>query len=226
MRSFQPLLLVDVLETTTPGVSALESQETGTLESGTFAYVRSVKTLFVLDKSSTVDPDGGIVAAMNGGNWIPQSSVGASYSAAGVRQSDGSTKAITLIGTTTWVTMPGGANLFTAEYTGGNWGFSSTTGKLTWNGPDDQPLLVTAAVSGYENTTVADVSMAIGKNEAPSDFQTQVSAPVATGASSIFAMSLSGILTVDQGDAIDLLFAGESSVLTLTRLSLTVAPLS
>ena len=227
MRSFQPFLLVDTLETTVPGRSSLSSQETGTLENGTHAYVKSVKTVFVLDKLSVVDPTGGVVAAMGGpGNWIPQSSLGSSYSSAAVRNTIGSNKAITLTGTNVWSLMPGGGATFAAEFLGGNWGFSSTTGRLTWNGADDQPLLITASVSGYESLTVADVQMAIGQNEAASDFQTQVSSPVATGSSSFFTMSLNGILVADQGDVFDLLFAGEASTLTLVKLSMAITPLS
>lgn len=224
MRSFQPLLLIDLLETTVPGISALASQETGTLESGTFAFVNSVKTLYVLDKDSTVNATGGIVAAQGGGRWIPQSSVGSSFSSAGVRNT--SDKAATLSGVNSWATLPGGANNYAATFLGGNWGLSTTTGKLTWNGPNDQPFLVTASAYGYENTTVADVQLAVGINESAQPWFGQVSAPVATGASAFFGLSISGVTVLDQGQTLDFLVAGESSVWTITKMLITATPLS
>lgn len=223
MRSPQPFLLIDLLETTVPGISALASQETGTLESGTFAFVKSVKTLFVLDKDSAVAITGGIVAAMNGGRWIPQSSVGSSYSSVGVRNTEN--KAATLAGLSAWSTLPGNANSFAATFLGGNWGLSTTTGKLTWNGPNDQPFLVTASAFGYQNTSVADVQLAVGINESAQPWYGQVSAPVATGASSFFGLSISGVTVLDQEQTLDFLVAGDSSVWTIIKTLITATPL-
>lgn len=228
MRSFQPLLLVDLLESSPslPGVSSLVSQEVGTLESGTHAFVKANKTLYVLDKSSAINPTGGVVTALGGeGRWIPATSVGGSYGAIGVRTTE--PKSTTLTGIDAWATLPGNANSFAATYavSGGGWSLNTTTGKLTWIGPDDQPFLVTASVYGYSDTTVANTRLSIGINESAQDWYAQVSAPVATGSSSLFGMSVSGVLALDQGFALDILLAAQSSVFVVTEAFITATPL-
>lgn len=220
------MLLVDLLTTTQPGTSALGSQETGTLEDGTFAYVRETKTLFILDKTATASVAGGMIRALNGGLWIPQTSIGGSYGSAAMRNTFGSDKSVTLTGGGVWKLLPSGGGTFASQYNGIGWGFNTTTGKLTWNGPSDQPFLFNAFASGYESITVADVAMTIIKNETTvSDAQAQATTPVASGSGSLFTMSVGGIIVLAQGDAIDLTVSGDASTLTLTKISLALTAL-
>lgn len=221
---YQNTLICDTLNTATPGLRCLASMESATLPDGCHAYVLSNKTAYVLDKSSAEDATGGIVAAVNGGRWIPVSSNGESFGSLHINnQAD---KTATLTGVGNYTPLNSAASSFGSQYTGTSWSLNTTTGVATWNGPDSTPMSCVAQVSMYNDTTVIDTYMALfaGPGGTPKAVS-RTTAPVTAGSSSFYSLSLNVIWQINQGDTLELQFAGDASTLTVVSLNISLVQL-
>lgn len=222
--AYQNTLICDTLNTATPGLRCLASMETATLPDGLHAYVLSNKTMYVLDKSSTATASGGIVAAANGGRWIPVSSVGESPGSLGYTNL--ADKTATLTGVGNYIPLNTAASSFQASYAGSQWSLDTSTGIATWNGPSSTPIMLVAQASMWNDTTVIDTYMALfaGAGGTPKAVS-RASAPVAAGNSSFYSLSLTTIWQITQGDTVQLQFSGQASALTIVSMNVTLVEL-
>lgn len=220
-NSFKPFIICDTLSTATPGLRCLAAMESATLPDGCHVYCDQNRTLYVLDKSSEATASGGIVTAVNGGRWIPQQSA-TPFGGLNVRNTQDKTVALTTINS--FAPLTAAASSYGSLYVGGGWSIDTSSGIATWNGPDNSVFLFTGAASMWNNTTVIDTAMGLGVSFGGSPYaivaQGRTTSPVATGASSYYALSFNTVVTLDQGDAIQMEFAGEAaSTLTVVTMN-------
>lgn len=223
-NAYRNILICDTINSATPGLRCLRSMETATLPNGLHAYVITNRTMYVLDKLSTDAATGGIVAAVNGGRWIPVESVGDNAGALHINNL--ADKTATLTGTSNYTPLNAAANSFGSQYTGTAWELNTTTGVATWRGLST-PMSASVQVSMYNGTTVIDTFMALfaGPGGTPKAVS-RVTSPVAAGASSFYTLSLNVIWTMDQDDTLQLQFAGDSSNLTVVSMDISLIALS
>lgn len=223
-RTFQPEIICDVPTSSTAGVVSLGGVCSAILPDGCGAYVLSTKTFYRLDKTNTDTVAGGMVAALNGGRWLPQSSLNGSPNAVAIRNILDKTATLTGIGN--FISLNDAASSYQSVYTGDAWSISTSTGILTYNGPDQGLFMMTAMATMWNDTTVIDTIMGVSvSNTLDQSSVVSTTSPVATGNSSFYSLTLSTIIQLAQGTTLDLQFAGVSSALTVTKLTFALAPI-
>jgi hypothetical protein len=230
-RSYQPLLIADVLavDSASPGLVSLASLAARKLPDGCQVFVVGNLTLYQLRKGLSTpapgDLSGGQLGAMGGGVWVPVRAIGASPSSVCARNV--LDKVVTLTGVGNPLVMPSVANSFVSVYDSSNWTVNTSTGQLEYLGPSGQPFFFSITASMYNGTTVIDTLMFLRAAGVLFDANSVITSPVTAGSSSFYQMSLSGILaSLNNGDDIDVMFAGDSSTLTIIEITYTLIPLS
>ena len=229
-RSFRPALICDTLsvDSANPGLVSLASLASRVLADGVQAFVLSNRTLYRLSKNlSTPAPGdlaGGQLGALGGGVWAPIEAQGSAPSAVSARNT--ADKAITLTGVGNFLAMPSSAATFASVYDSSNWVVDAASGQLTYNGPSGQPFFFSISASMYNGTTVIDTLMGLKVGSTVLSQQMKTTAPVTAGASSFYNMTLSGMIaSLDNGSLIDVVFAGESSTLTIVNVNYSLFPM-
>jgi hypothetical protein len=224
METYTPFLICQTLSAPTPGLRCLGAMQTGTLVDGTHAYVLENKTLYVLDKGSAADPTGGIVAAINGGNWLPLAGVGVSLGALNVVNI--ANKTLSLTGTGNFLSLNDAAASYQSRFTGEGWSVSTTTGIATWNGAPDSSFLFNATASMQNASADIETLMGVSLSGSVQNFQAIQQSNHVPGPAAFYELSITGIMRLGQGDTLDLVFAGGASDILVTKLSYTLAPLT
>lgn len=224
-RSYQPVLIADLVTNPVEGQVAITTLAAAVLPDGCEAFALSNRTLYRLNKLSTDLATGGaaagIVPAAGGGNWIPQS---ASQASIGVQNF--TDLAVAFDGISNYHPLIGA---FTSILSGGEWVLDTLTGISTWKGPSAQRFLMTVSASMYNNATVKKNVLAIsidGSTPVPSSRECQVTSPVAFGSASLYQMSLSTVLSLNQNQTVQIFMRGEVSDNVITNLVYTLTPLS
>lgn len=223
-RAYTQAIICDTTLASTPGVSGLVQVATGVLPDGAQAFVLSNRTLYRLNKTLSVpapgDSLGGLLGGLNGGVWVPVPG-GSAIPATSAAVRTNADKAINLTGISSFFNLPSSAATFVAAALGSSFTLDTAAGQLVYHGADDQLVMLVANATMYNGTTVIDTIMGVSLNsDAPlAQPQSEITSPVAAGASSFYQMTIAGVLQLDDGDTIDLVFAGDSSTLTITKLS-------
>lgn len=229
-RSYKPLLICDTLAVSANvGAISLASLATRVLPDGCSAFVLDNRTMYRLGKNLSTpapgDLSGGQLGGMGGGVWIPVEAIGSSPSSVSGRNT--ADKAITLTGVGNFLTMPSSAGTFASVYDSSNWVVSTSSGQLTYNGPSGTPFFFSVTASMWNDTTVIDTLLGLRVEGTVLDQRATATSPVAVGASSFYSMSISGIVaSMNNGDLVDVVFAGDSSALTIVQVSYSLIPLS
>lgn len=229
-RSYTIGAIADTLAVaSSAGIVSLASMNSRPLPDGFTVFVLDNRTLYRLGKNlSTPTPgnlSGGQLGAQGGGVWIPVEAVGSSPSSVSGRNT--ADKAITLTGVGNFLAMPSSAGTFASVYDSTNWVVDTASGQLTYRGPSGQVFGYMISASMYNDTTVIDTLMGLRVAGVVLSQQVKATAPVTPGASSFYTMSLSGIVaSMNNGDLVDVVFAGESSALTVVNVNYTLFPLN
>lgn len=208
---------------------------TAELPDGAEAYVKSLKAVYRLNKSSTgpFEDGGTIIAAVNGGFWEYVSSPSGFLSAAfGGTAFLGGPQVVTQL---VWVALPSGDGFYDgASANNSALRLNTTTGIVTYNGPDGGTFLVQAIAS--LNCANADELMwlTITKNAflltpphtTDFDISAGVSASPSTPAADL-SISTGKILTFATGDTFQVVMRNSHDTpgsLECTHLNLIVTP--
>jgi len=230
-RSYQPLLIADVLavDSSNPGKVSLASMATRLLPDGCQVFVLDNLTLYQLRRGLTTpapgDLSGGQLGGMGGGVWVPVSAIGSSPSSVSARNI--LDKIISLTGLGSPLVMPSVANSFASLYDSSNWVVNTSSGQLTYNGPSGQPFFFSVSASMFNDTTVIDTQMFLRVGGVIYDANAIATSPVAAGTSSFYNMALSGVIaSANNGDVVDVMFAGDTSSLTIIEIAYSLIPLN
>jgi hypothetical protein len=200
---------------------------------GALALVAADNTLYSLDKSSTATPDGiAIIAAIGGGNWIALTSGDQVLYSVESRLfvATGEPNSGPVV-QNTWRSLPGAALQYALGFGAASplWGINTTTGVLTYSGPQRQFIILGSITM---STEAGNQAFSFSHSAAPiigttndSDFENQYT--VVAGNNDIH-LSFIGAASVAAGQTIEGAIRNLAGVasMTIRRYQLAIIPAS
>lgn len=162
-RSAVALRFIIVAAVSSPVEDSLAGLGTAELPQGAECFVTATRSVYRLDKPSTVTPiaDGSVVAAKNGGNWILFGGALDPRVTQAVGTASLASSGAFAVVQNTWIGMPSGSGFYAPEpAASGSFTLATGTGILTYNGPAWR-YRVTATATVASATSADNIELAI-----------------------------------------------------------------